>query len=162
MLSKILSKSDCASCKFCCSFRRQSLWETPLFSKEEAAVLKKEFPHADFIPAGKDSLTINLLPLYKTDDSEEEVACPFLDPSKGCLLPKDEKPFDCSIWPLRAVKNVDGKIKVKLTPTCPAISRLPLETVKEFVKENLAEKIITEAKARPDMVKEDSEFFVEL
>jgi len=28
MLSKILSRKTCASCKFCCSFRRQSLWET--------------------------------------------------------------------------------------------------------------------------------------
>ena len=34
MLSKILSKTSCAACKFCCSFRRQSLWETPLFSPE--------------------------------------------------------------------------------------------------------------------------------
>ena len=35
MLSKILSKSECASCKFCCSFRRKSLWETPIFTKTE-------------------------------------------------------------------------------------------------------------------------------
>lgn len=162
MLSKILSKSDCASCKFCCSFRRQSLWETPLFSKELAATLKKEFPHADFIPRGKDSFTINLLPLYKTNDSEEEVPCPFLDTTQGCILPKDKKPFDCSIWPLRAVKTSEGKIKVKLTSTCPAINRLPLEAVKEFVEQGLGEKILGEAKANPDMVKEDSEFFVEL
>ena len=31
MLSKVLSKESCAKCRFCCSFRRQSLWETPLF-----------------------------------------------------------------------------------------------------------------------------------
>ena len=37
MLSSILSKSDCAECKFCCSFRRQSLWETPVFYEEDIA-----------------------------------------------------------------------------------------------------------------------------
>jgi len=35
MLSKILSKDECASCKFCCAFRRQSAWETPLFTEEQ-------------------------------------------------------------------------------------------------------------------------------
>ena len=39
MLSSILSKKQCAACKFCCSFRRQSLWETPLFPPEVAEKL---------------------------------------------------------------------------------------------------------------------------
>lgn len=43
MLSKILKKSDCASCRFCCSFRRQSLWETPLFDLETKERLEKNF-----------------------------------------------------------------------------------------------------------------------
>ena len=34
MLSKVLKKETCAECRFCCSFRRCSLWETPLFPKE--------------------------------------------------------------------------------------------------------------------------------
>ena len=41
MLSKVLSKNTCADCKFCCSFRRCSLWETPLFSKETMDKLEK-------------------------------------------------------------------------------------------------------------------------
>ena len=43
MLSKVLSKNTCADCKFCCSFRRCSLWETPLFSKETMDKLEKPF-----------------------------------------------------------------------------------------------------------------------
>ncbi|MBQ5491897.1 MAG: hypothetical protein IIT68_07565, partial [Treponema sp.] len=60
MLSKILSKSDCASCKFCCSFRRKSLWETPLFTKESAALLSKKFPSVKFKSSGSNMLTIDL------------------------------------------------------------------------------------------------------
>ena len=41
MLSTILSKKQCAACKFCCSFRRQSLWETPLFPPEVVEKLSK-------------------------------------------------------------------------------------------------------------------------
>ena len=39
MLSKVLSKESCAECRFCCSFRRCSLWETPLFPKDECEKL---------------------------------------------------------------------------------------------------------------------------
>ena len=41
MLSKVLEKSTCAQCKFCCSFRRCSLWETPLFPEETVRKLEK-------------------------------------------------------------------------------------------------------------------------
>ena len=43
MLSKVLKKSTCADCRFCCSFRRCSLWETPLFPKETMEKLEKEY-----------------------------------------------------------------------------------------------------------------------
>ena len=42
MLSKVLSKETCAKCRFCCSFRRCSLWETPLFPKNECEKLSKD------------------------------------------------------------------------------------------------------------------------
>ena len=42
MLSKVLKKETCADCKFCCSFRRQSLWETPLFPVDIVEKLKKK------------------------------------------------------------------------------------------------------------------------
>ena len=42
MLSKVLKKETCAECRFCCSFRRCSLWETPLFPKEVMDSLEKK------------------------------------------------------------------------------------------------------------------------
>ena len=176
MLSKILSKSDCASCKFCCSFRRQSLWETPIFTFDDVEKLQKLYPGVKFKPTGKSSFTFDISQNYKTQNPEEEAACPFLDSKKGCVLPPELKPFDCSIWPLRAVRvpitnqndnkisaensNESSKIKVALTPTCPAINKVPLQSVKNLVNEGLGQKILESAAKNPDMIKEFSDFFI--
>ena len=162
MLSSILKKSDCASCKFCCSFRRQSLWETPVFSKETTAKLKELFPNAKFRPAEKQSMTIDLSMLYKTNNPDEEVPCPFLDSSNGCVLPPELKPFDCSIWPFRAIRKNDGELAVALTPTCPAINKVPREKITELVQSGLGKKILDYAKENPDIVKEKSDFLSDI
>ncbi len=162
MLSSILKKSDCASCKFCCSFRRQSLWETPVFSKEVAEQLQKLFPKAHFKAVGKSSVTIDLSMLYKTNNSEEEVPCPFLDLSEGCLLPPELKPFDCSIWPFRAVQVDDNNVSVALTPTCPSINKVPREKILELLDSGLRDKILKYAEMYPDIIKKNSEFFLVL
>lgn len=157
MLKSILSKEECASCRFCCSFRRKSLWETPLFDYSAKEKLEKRFPSVRFKKAGKNSFTVDLLHLYKSDDSEEEAPCPFLSES-GCVLPLDEKPFDCSIWPLR-VCEIAGKARVMLENTCPAINRQPAQNVENLLKNGLGEKILSYAEKNPDMVKDFSPEF---
>ena len=155
MLSSILSKTTCAACKFCCSFRRQSLWETPLFPPEVAEKLSKpneygvvgEFRDGQIILGG-----------YRTDDSEEEVPCTFLDPQKGCILKGEDKPFDCSIWPLR-IMDKGGKLVIALTPTCPAIGTVPNQALIDLVKNGLGEQIFEYAKTHPYIVKEYREGF---
>ena len=121
MLSKILSKTSCAACKFCCSFRRQSLWETPLFPPEVAEKLSRENEYGvvgEFTPVqdaretrdareAQNAYRLVLENNYRTDAPEEEVPCTFLNPQKGCILNGEDKPFDCSIWPLR-IMNKDG------------------------------------------------------
>ena len=151
MLKSILSPEDCAACRFCCSFRRQSLWETPLFSAERARALEQAYPAARFKPAGDESYTLDLLPRYKTCDSEEEAACPFLSPH-GCVLSAAEKPFDCAIWPLR-VCRIDGELRVMLENTCPALNKVPVVRVKALVAGGVGEKIRAYAAAHPDAVK---------
>ena len=150
MLSKVLSKSSCAACKFCCSFRRQSLWETPLFPPEVTEKLSKpneygvvgEFRNGQIVLGG-----------YRTDDTEEEVPCTFLDPERGCILKPEDKPFDCSIWPLR-IMNKDGELVIALTPTCPSIGATPSPELIELVKNGLGEKILTYTKEHPYIIKE--------
>ena len=150
MLSTILSKKQCAACKFCCSFRRQSLWETPLFPPEVVEKLSKpneygvegEFRDGQIVLGG-----------YKTNDPEEEVPCTFLNPQKGCILKHEDKPFDCSIWPLRIMRK-DGELVIALTPTCPSIGAVPSQALIELVKNGLGEKILVYAKAHPYIIKE--------
>ena len=150
MLSQILSKSSCAACKFCCSFRRQSLWETPLFPPEVVEKLSKpneygvvgEFRDGQIVLGG-----------YKTADPEEEVPCTFLDLERGCILKPEDKPFDCSIWPLR-IMDKDGELVIALTPTCPTIGATLRPELIELVQNGLAQKIFEYAKMHPEFIKE--------
>ena len=167
MLSKILSKSSCAACKFCCSFRRQSLWETPLFPPEVAEKLSRENEYGvvgEFTPVQdaretrdarevQNAFRLVLENNYRTDDPEEEVPCTFLDPQKGCILKGEDKPFDCSIWPLR-IMDKDGKLVIALTPTCSAIGAVPSQALVKLVQGGLSKKIFEYAKTHPYIVKE--------
>ena len=160
MLSSILAKSSCAACKFCCSFRRTSLWETPVFPAADLPKLQALNPQARFRKAGPSgtSCTFDLSESYKTTDPAEEAPCPFLDSSRGCTLPPKLKPFDCKIWPLRAVRQPDTSIKVALTPTCPAINKVPEEKVRELAASGLGRQILDYAAQHPDIIKESSDF----
>ena len=160
MLSPILAKSTCANCKFCCSFRRQSLWETPIFDEEIMLQLKELYPTAKFHTAGTSgkSYTFDISDTYHTQDPDEEAPCPFLDKNNGCSLPSELKPFDCKIWPLRAIRQNDNSLAVALTPTCPAINKVPIETIRKFISSGLGQQILDYATTHPDIVKEESEF----
>ncbi len=157
MLSGILSKESCAGCRFCCSFRRASLWEVPVFTKENTEAIRKN-PKLDetvLIPFSEnaDYARYDLSSHYQTDDSEEEAKCPYLSET-GCVLSKEEKPWDCSIWPLRVMRKEDGELVIALTPTCPAINKLEFETVRQYVNENLREELLDYALKHPLLVKE--------
>lgn len=161
MLSKVLKKETCAQCRFCCSFRRCSLWETPLFSKEVMDLLKQRKCEAAFkkqIFLDVEYGQMDLTGKYKTQDSKEEASCDFLDVQKGCMLSDEEKPFDCKIWPLR-IMNKEGKCVIALTPTCPAINKIPLENMKSLAEDGLGEKIYEYAKEHPYIIKEYKEGF---
>ena len=73
MLSKILSKETCKNCKFCCSFKRQSLWETPLFSLQQKNLLQNKYPFSKFKLVKDDVFTIDLDNSYKTHDQNCQI-----------------------------------------------------------------------------------------
>lgn len=167
MLSKILSKEDCAACRFCCSFRRCSLWETPLFTQENIDAIKSDSRFSAVLketvtPVGTFA-TYDLSQGYKTDNPEEEAPCPFLDSSKGCLLTDEEKPRDCKIWPFRVVRKDDSEPFVVLTPTCPSVNKLDIEAVRTFADDRFRASLIDYAKAHPYLIKEyKDDFFITL
>lgn len=160
MLSKVLSKAVCAECKFCCSFRRQSLWETPLFPIETVEKLQGDGKR--FFNCGEGENRFGRMDLedrYRTDDPEEEVPCIFLDAEKGCTLSEEDKPFDCKIWPLRIMRKQEGEPVIALTPTCPEINRQSLDVMEDLVRSGLGEKIYAYAAEHPYIVKEYREGF---
>ena len=156
MLSAILKKESCANCRFCCAFRRCSLWETPLFTKENIEAIKGDSSLDSsclILNETGEYARYDLSDKYLTSDSEEEAPCPYLV-DKGCILSDEEKPWDCKIWPLRVMKKTGGEVVVALTPTCPHINKLDLNTVRDFVNGNLKDELLNYADAHPYLIKE--------
>jgi hypothetical protein len=60
---------------------------------------------------------------------------------KGCSL-GTQKPFDCQIWPFRAVRLKSGEIAVTLSPYCKKVFSLPLQEIYSFYNDNLHDKIM--------------------
>ena len=51
------------------------------------------------------------------------------------------------------------KLVIALTPTCPAINKIPLEEIRAFVKTELATKIFAQGKKEPFIIKEYKDGF---
>jgi len=164
MLTPILDKKTCAACRFCCSFRRVSMWETPIFTAENLDAIRTSHPayQKELKTFERDGIiyaTYDLSGKFMTENPEEEVPCPFLDPSRGCILTREEKPWDCKIWPLRVVKPAKGDPFIALTPTCQAINGLDAGTVRTFVK-TLEKALLLYAEKHPYLYKSDMEGFL--
>ena len=167
MLSGILNKEDCANCRFCCSFRRVSLWELPKlpesFLEKYGSNLRGE--KVNYIINRTDDerwAVTDLTGSYRTDDPDEEAPCPFLDPEKGCTLPPEDKPFECSAWPLRYMKMPDGTRKVCLTPTCPSMNRIDTDILKEAVRTKWGRIIRDQAQKTPYIVQDYKDGYIVL
>jgi len=161
MLSPLYGRSTCTSCRFCCSFKRSSLWETPIFTIENIEAIKAKHPEylnclETYEKDGTAYAQYSLSGQFTTDHPTEEVPCPFLDTSQGCILSDEEKPWDCKIWPLRVIKPKSSEPYIALTPTCPAVNALEPGLVKAFVKQRLAKDILQYAKMHPHLCKDAS------
>ena len=146
MLSKILSKEECAKCKICCCFDSSDIWEAPVITKEKADEIVKSYnPLQKFVE--KDDFSI--LHMEKEPD-EDLYYCSMLNPDKGCIM-KDNKPFDCKIWPFR-IMELNGIQVITLSPVCPVVKKHSLEELSELAQE-LAPVIFTQAEKTPQIVK---------
>ena len=150
MLESILSPSECAECKFCCSFRRGTVWGTPLFDAELLERLKVLSPSAKFVKVDDVTATIDLEGHYLTDNPDEEAPCWFNN-GKGCILGED-KPFECASWPLRVMRK-DGHLVIALSLGCKVVCSKPIEKVKELAEE-LSGAMLDYAKKCPAYIKE--------
>ncbi len=143
MLKEILDPAECAECRICCGFVESDKWEIPLVFGELAEHLQSRYPRK-LVPRANE---------YVFDmefHGSEIIPCPALT-DKGCAL-GDGKPFDCRVWPFR-VNDLNGTQVITASPVCPAVSKLPLKTISEFVNGGFSQKMFAEADLHPDMVK---------
>ncbi len=144
MLKKVFGPSDCAKCRLCCNFQRESAWETPFLTDEQAARFEADGVEIVRRERGGASFALRFV-----DGCDDPANCPFLDPARGCSLSDDLKPFECKVWPLRTMEK-DGRLVVGRYRNCPALAgekgaaldRLATEellpTLLAFVAENPA------------------------
>lgn len=114
MLKEVFTPAVCAQCRLCCSFWRADLWEAPFLPENLVERWRKEGKKIEERPNGGWGFCYE----FATGDPEEIVYCPALDRERGCTLPPEEKPFECSVWPLRVMRR-DGRLVIGLYRDCP-------------------------------------------
>ena len=146
MLSSIFTAERCAQCQNCCIFEEKSAWELPTFS--EAAVRRlADRPEYRLTPENN-RYRITL----PYDDTHAAQPCPFLDVHSGCTLPPEEKPFACSLWPVRLMPDAQGKPVPTVYQGCPALSEEKLDALRHLLDSGLRERIDAEAMQDPSLI----------
>lgn len=162
MLKKILSLDKCAACRNCCVFHEESRWETPIVSKEKAIAIKKALKREDCVqPFEKSFVLSSVKREIELNEGMELYKCAALDEEHGCMLSSEEKPFDCSLWPVRVMKK-NNKVFIMLAEGCHTVDNTFVEKVNKLLLEGLKERIIEEINKNPDIVKPYSNNYIEL
>ena len=142
MLEKILSKNDCAECKLCCGFFESEIWEVPIIDDDLFKITNEKY---EFDLSGGNRI-------FKISYNEKGLClCPALG-ENGCSL-GDEKPFDCKIWPFRAMKLGEFTV-IGVSPLCKKINEKPLSELREFVINELSAEIKTRGEKYSAQIKE--------
>ncbi len=123
MLTSLLPPSVCASCRLCCNFLPESIWETPALEPPCAAHLRKLGVSLVERPQGGETIALNFAP----ECPQKAADCPLLDTSAGCRLPRDLRPLECRLWPLRLMRDEAGNIVLACYSSCPGLASVPPE-----------------------------------
>ena len=146
MLSSIFTGERCAQCRNCCIFEEQSAWELPTFSAAAAKRLKDRPEYQMEEENGRYRITLPY------DETHTAQPCPFLDDAHGCTLPAEEKPFACSLWPVRVMPDPDGKPALALYQGCPALPQEKLPDLYALLDSGLRTRIYAEAERDPSLI----------
>ncbi len=149
MLKSVLSGETCGKCRNCCVFFSKSRWEMPTVSKENAEEIKKIL--------GDNSISENIMLKSglrdNISDNTEEYKCPALDENKGCTLPENLKPIECSMWPLRVMVD-NNRLYITLAGGCHAVNEKFTADVLKLLKNGLYDKIIDILKTDINIIKD--------
>lgn len=150
MLTHIFNSSTCARCRLCCNFRPASVWETPFLEDSLCGLLSNKGIPLCTRPNGSRSFCLS----FRTDDAEETADCPLLDPATGCTLPREARPFECRVWPLRLMQDEQGSLCIGCYTACPALSDSEtLNRLTEFACGDLLPALLDYARRFPQSVR---------
>ena len=76
-----------------------------------------------------------------------------LDTCKGCMLPREQRPFECRIWPLRLMREEDGTLAVGLYHFCPALTPLVRDKIIQEATGALLPTLLQEAQRQPSIIR---------
>lgn len=156
MLTAIFSPSQCASCKLCCNFHRSSAWETPFLEPELIRKLPEltsqlQLFHVELQKRPDGSSTFKLP--FQTTSADETANCPMLDTGSGCRLPREQRPFECRIWPLRVMRLDSGATVLGCYDACPALDTATAGKLADYAHHTLRKTIIEHAKKFPQTIR---------
>ena len=146
MLRSIFTGEACAACKNCCIFEEQSAWELPTFPEAAVSRLADRPEYTVTEENGRFRVTLPY------DDTHAAQNCPFLDPAHGCTLPPEEKPFACSLWPVRLMPDAEGKPALALYQGCPALPEEKTPALRALLDSGLSARIYEEAARDPSII----------
>lgn len=118
MLTHLFSPATCAQCRLCCNFCQRSAWETPFLEPDLATQLEAKAVPLTTRPNGSKSIALH----FTTCDPEENRNCPLLDTSTGCTLPREQRPFECRVWPIRLMHDEQHQLCIACYKNCPALT----------------------------------------
>lgn len=162
MLSKILSSKKCASCCNCCVFHEESRWEAPVAAKEQAEKIKEKLHNESAVSLCGNRYLLQTVPRESLPfEGAEPFRCAALDEESGCLLGPEEKPFDCSLWPLRVMRK-NNKLFITIARGCSSVDDAFIQKVHILLEEGLQQRILEEINKNPDIIKECAPNYIEL
>lgn len=162
MLGTILKKEVCINCKNCCVFYSKSRWEMPEIPAENADKIREFLKCENAVKEINGKIKMNgILRDEKCNKRAEEYRCPALDESKGCTLPEELKPIECSMWPVR-VMNDGEKIYVSLASTCHGADNYFKNNLMKLLNESLKKDIIGIVKKDKSIIKEYDQSYEKL
>jgi Fe-S-cluster containining protein len=144
MLGRVLKPEDCKKCKECCKFFLDEDWDIPILTKSEKNLQQYD---SNIVYFRSGLWKINILGL----NNEERIACPFLVEDTGCIL-KNNKPFECRIWPFNIMRQKKNKLFIALSKECPVINKCDKKELIAIVMKNKDE-LINAALENPEIIK---------
>ena len=145
MLKGIIDPAECACCRLCCNFHQNSVWESPFIPQVQALRLESEGVPVEMRQRGGWSFAFHF-------EGGEAVNCPKLDVQTGCTMPPEEKPFECSVWPLRMMER-NGKLVIGRYRDCPALTGDRLKQLDRFAVGELRETLLSFVSRYPESIR---------